>query len=67
MNSNKDTEKDKCNSNLIHCQFCRYHQLERGGAVCQLLGVPVKGSWEACCLAAPPFLCSAAGDTLILK
>ncbi len=55
MNSDKDKDKDKSHIKLIHCRCCRYYRLERGGAVCQRLEIPVKGSWSACCLAAPPF------------
>jgi hypothetical protein len=38
------------------CRYCRYYQGEgRRGGNCQQLGVPVKGQWKACTLAASPF------------
>lgn len=38
------------------CRNCRYFAPEgRRGGVCQQLGAPVRGSWKACSLAAPPF------------
>lgn len=38
------------------CRSCRYYTPEgRRGGHCQQLGVPVRGSWEACSLAIPAF------------
>lgn len=38
------------------CRYCRYYQPEgRRGGCCQLLGVPVQGSWKACTLSHPTF------------
>ncbi|MBV6623307.1 MAG: hypothetical protein KI793_10285 [Rivularia sp. (in: Bacteria)] len=38
------------------CRNCRHFAPEgRRGGVCQQLGAPVRGSWKACSLAAPPF------------
>ncbi|AFZ30389.1 hypothetical protein ABN584_05105 [Gloeocapsa sp. BRSZ] len=38
------------------CRYCRYYQPEgRRGGCCQLLGVPVQGSWKACELSLPAF------------
>ena len=38
------------------CRNCRHFSPEgRRGGVCQKLGAPVRGSWKACSLAAPPF------------
>ncbi|MDB9311537.1 hypothetical protein PN462_00380 [Spirulina sp. CS-785/01] len=39
------------------CRCCHYYQPEgRRGGMCQQLGAPVKGCWEACSLAAHPFI-----------
>ncbi|NEO27603.1 MAG: hypothetical protein F6K03_12100 [Kamptonema sp. SIO4C4] len=39
------------------CRCCSYYQPEgRRGGMCQQLGVPVKACWEACSLAAHPFV-----------
>jgi hypothetical protein len=38
------------------CRYCRsYEPQGRRGGYCQILGVPVQGSWKACVLACPPF------------
>lgn len=38
------------------CRNCRHFAPEgRRGGVCQQLGAPVRGSWKACSLSAPPF------------
>lgn len=38
------------------CRYCRSYEPEgRRGGYCQILGVPVQGSWKACVLASPPF------------
>lgn len=38
------------------CRFCRHYQPEgRRGGSCQVLGVPVESSWEACVLSSPAF------------
>lgn len=38
------------------CRYCRYYNPEgRRGGMCQLLGVQVHGSWNACHLAIPAF------------
>ena len=38
------------------CRFCRHYQPQgRRGGSCQILGVPVESSWEACVLASPAF------------
>ncbi|MUL37705.1 hypothetical protein [Gloeocapsopsis dulcis] len=38
------------------CRYCRYYQPEgRRGGCCQMLGVPVQGSWKACELSLPAF------------
>ncbi len=38
------------------CRNCRHFAPQgRRGGVCQQLGAPVRGSWKACSLAAPPF------------
>lgn len=38
------------------CRLCRYYQSEgRRGGMCQQLGAPVRGSWNACKLALPAF------------
>ena len=47
--------KDTQFSNSV-CRLCRFYEPEgRRGGSCQKLGVPVKGSWEACSLASSPF------------
>ena len=41
------------------CRYCRCYKLEgRRGGMCQILGVPVQGSWKACALASPAFASS---------
>ncbi len=41
---------------LTSCRCCAYYQPEgRRGGTCSQLGVPVKGCWQACSLAAHPF------------
>jgi len=38
------------------CRSCRYYQLTgRRGGMCQLLTVPVMGSWRACSCSDLPF------------
>ncbi|WP_204102637.1 MULTISPECIES: hypothetical protein [Spirulina sp. CCY15215] len=38
------------------CRCCTFYSPEgRRGGTCQQLGVPVKGCWKACSLAAHPF------------
>ncbi|MEA5469548.1 hypothetical protein [Spirulina sp. 06S082] len=38
------------------CRCCTFYSPEgRRGGMCQQLGVPVKGCWKACSLAAHPF------------
>ncbi|MBW4651152.1 MAG: hypothetical protein KME06_21045 [Kastovskya adunca ATA6-11-RM4] len=38
------------------CRLCRYYKPEgRRGGMCQQLGAPVRGSWNACKLALPAF------------
>ena len=38
------------------CRYCRYYNPEgRRGGICQQLGVPVQGKWQACSLAIPHF------------
>ena len=38
------------------CRHCRFYQPEgRRGGSCQMLGVQVQGSWEACTFASSPF------------
>ena len=38
------------------CRHCRFYEPEgRRGGLCQVLGVQVKSSWEACAFASPPF------------
>lgn len=38
------------------CRFCRHYTPEgRRGGQCEQLGVPVRGSWQACSLAHPTF------------
>ena len=44
--------------NLLNsaCRYCRYYQPEgRRGGRCQMLEVPVQGSWKVCALAIPTF------------
>ncbi len=44
------------------CRYCRFYESQgRRGGSCQMLGVPVQSSWEACSLAASPF------DTTVKK
>jgi len=44
------------NSLLSTCRCCTHYQPEgRRGGTCSQLGVPVKGCWQACSLAARPF------------
>jgi hypothetical protein len=46
----------KINSSTSACRFCRFYEPEgRRGGSCQMLGVPVESSWEACNFASPPF------------
>lgn len=43
----------------ISCRHCKYFKPEgRRGGDCQLLGVLVRGSWQACSRSAPPFTTS---------
>jgi len=38
------------------CRYCRFYKPEgRRGGSCQILGVPVQGSWKACTFASHPF------------
>lgn len=38
------------------CRYCRCYKPEgRRGGMCQMLEVPVQGSWKACALAIPAF------------
>lgn len=38
------------------CRYCRFYKPEgRRGGSCQMLGVPVQSSWEACAFASHPF------------
>jgi hypothetical protein len=38
------------------CRLCKYFQPEgRRGGFCQKLGASVRGGWEACAIAIPPF------------
>ncbi|MBD2040210.1 hypothetical protein [Microcoleus sp. FACHB-672] len=38
------------------CRNCRFYTIEgRRGGNCQLLDVPVQGSWKSCSLAMQPF------------
>ncbi len=38
------------------CRYCRFYEPEgRRGGCCQMLDVPVQGSWKACSFASPPF------------
>ena len=38
------------------CRYCRFYESQgRRGGSCQMLGVPVQSSWEACSLASSPF------------
>lgn len=47
----------KANSSTSACRFCRFYEPEgRRGGSCQMLGVPVQSSWEACDFALPPFV-----------
>lgn len=49
------------------CRACRYYTPEgRRGGFCQQLSVPVRGSWQACSLAIPPFAPSWEGREEIL-
>lgn len=42
---------------ISSCRHCRFYSLEgRRGGHCQKLGVSVRGNWQACSLAASPFL-----------
>ncbi len=44
------------NSSTSACRYCQSFQTEgRRGGNCEQLGVIVKGSWKACCLAIPKF------------
>ena len=44
------------NSLTSVCRHCRSYKPEgRRGGSCQMLGVPVQGSWKACTLASSPF------------
>lgn len=46
----------KINFSTSACRYCRFYEPEgRRGGSCQLLGVPVDSSWEACNFASPPF------------
>lgn len=48
------------------CRLCRYYQpVGRRGGTCQLLSVPVRGSWKACSLAIQPFTTSWALEELL--
>lgn len=38
------------------CRYCRFYNSEgRRGGQCQMLDVPVEGSWKACTFASSPF------------
>ena len=38
------------------CRYCRFYTPEgRRGGICEQLGVSVRGCWNACALALPPF------------
>ncbi len=38
------------------CRYCRHYQPEgRRGGSCEMLGVPVESTWEACAIASPVF------------
>ncbi|HEY9771666.1 MAG TPA: hypothetical protein V6C71_24750 [Coleofasciculaceae cyanobacterium] len=38
------------------CRYCRFYEPQgRRGGCCQILDVPVEGSWKACSFASPPF------------
>jgi len=38
------------------CRHCRFYSPEgRRGGSCEMLGVPVQGSWKACAFASSPF------------
>lgn len=42
--------------NASACRFCKHFQPEgRRGGFCQQLGTSVRGCWDACPLALPPF------------
>ena len=44
------------NSLTSACRHCRFYKPQgRRGGSCQMLGVPVEGSWKACTLASSPF------------
>ena len=44
------------NSLIPACRHCRFYKPEgRRGGFCQMLGVPVQSSWQACTLASSPF------------
>ncbi|PSB00423.1 hypothetical protein [Merismopedia glauca] len=44
------------NTSTSACRLCKYFQPEgRRGGFCQQLGASVRGCWEACPLAIPPF------------
>jgi len=39
------------------CRYCRHYSPQgRRGGICQKLNAPVRGDWQACCLANSPFL-----------
>lgn len=39
------------------CRHCRHYAPEgRRGGMCQKLSAPVRGDWQACCLANSPFM-----------
>jgi len=39
------------------CRYCRHYSPQgRRGGICQKLSAPVRGDWQACCLANSPFL-----------
>lgn len=44
------------NEAISTCRHCQFYRSEgRRGGCCERLGVPVQGSWKACCLAIAPF------------
>ncbi|MGF1587900.1 MAG: hypothetical protein ACFCU7_01400 [Pleurocapsa sp.] len=47
---------NEINFSTSACRYCRFYQPEgRRGGCCQMLDVPVQGSWKACSFASPPF------------
>ncbi len=50
------------------CRYCRFYTPEgRRGGICEQLGVSVRGCWNACALALPPFAPSWESKETILE